>query len=186
MRLRGALAGLAIVLAAGFVAGCEGGSSSPPTTIFTVPTPTPTATPVGATPTPTPTASPSPTPSPTPTPTATPVPTATPSPTPSPTPFLISLNTSTFSFTTAGSTGTTTATEAGYAGPLTAANGSPSCSGIATIAPASGTGPSTTFTITAVAAGTCQFVITDNHGGFASVSVTVTTTTGTISTVRRK
>jgi hypothetical protein len=86
----------------------------------------------------------------------------------------------------AGNSQQFTVTENSYTGPLTAANGTPSCAGIATFAPAAGTGPSATFTVTAVAAGTCTIVVSDNHGGSVGVNVTVTTTTGTISGVKRK
>ena len=88
--------------------------------------------------------------------------------------------------TKAGQTGTFTVTENGYAGALTASNGSPSCAGIATFAPASGTGPSATFTITAVAAGICQIKVQDTNGQTVAASVTVTTTTGSVSSKRRQ
>jgi len=48
-----------------------------------------------------------------------------------------------------------------------------------------GNGPSATFTVTAVGAGSCTIVVSDNHGGSVGVDVTVTTTTGHISAVRR-
>ncbi|HTD38707.1 MAG TPA: hypothetical protein VK669_14440 [Candidatus Limnocylindrales bacterium] len=89
-------------------------------------------------------------------------------------------------FTVVGNSQQFTVTENGYTGPLNAANGSPSCAGIASFSPASGNGPSATFTVTAVGAGTCAIVVTDNHGGSVGVNVTVTTTTGTISGTRRK
>ncbi len=92
----------------------------------------------------------------------------------------LTTSTSSLAFTVAGSAQTFTANESGYSGPLTAANGSPSCAGIATFSPASGTGPGVTFTVTAVAAGTCTIVVSDNHGGSASVGIIVTTTSGTI------
>jgi hypothetical protein len=88
--------------------------------------------------------------------------------------------------TTAGSTGTFTVTENGYAGALTASNGTPSCAGIATVAPAAGTGPSATFTVTAVAAGICQIKVQDTNGQTVAVSITVTTTSGSISSKRRQ
>ena len=164
MSLRTALAAFAIVAAAA-IAGCNGGSSAPPsfsTGVVVTPTPGPTATP-------------------------TPVPTATPTPSPTPTPVPAAIGGSAVALllTAAGSSAQFTVTENNYTGPFSAANGSPSCAGIATFAPASNTGPSGTFTVTAVAAGTCTIVVTDNHGGSVGVNVTVTTTTGTISGVRR-
>ena len=42
-----------------------------------------------------------------------------------------------------------------------------------------------TFSVTSVAAGTCTIVVADDHGGSVGVSVTVTTTTGTISGTKR-
>jgi hypothetical protein len=90
------------------------------------------------------------------------------------------------SLTSAGSSAQFTVTENSYTGPLSAANGSPSCAGIATFSPASGSGPSATFTVTAVAAGTCTIVVSDNHGGSVGVNVTVTTTSGTINSKRRQ
>jgi hypothetical protein len=166
--LRNAIAAIAIASAAIF-AGCGGGSSNTPP--FTSGTATPTATP---------------TPAPTNTPTPTPTNTPTPSPTPSPVPAPIGATGTTVSLTAAGNTAQFQVTESGYSGPFTVANGSPSCTGIATVSPSAGTGPSTTFTITAVAAGTCTIVVSDNHGGSVSVQVVVTTTSGTISGVRRR
>lgn len=168
MSLRTALAAFAIVAAAA-IAGCNGGSSAPPAFSTGVVTATPTPTPV-------------PTATPTPVPTATP----TPSPTPTPVPAPIGGSAVSLSFTVAGSSAQFTVTENSYSGPFTAANGTPPCTGIATFAPASNSGPSGTFTVTAVAAGTCTIVVTDNHGGSVGVNVTVTTTTGTISSKRRQ
>jgi hypothetical protein len=171
--------GAIVIAAAAIFAGCDsGGSSSPPFSSGTgVPTPTPVP---GATNTPTPV--PTNTPTPTPPPTSTP----TPSPTPSPAPAPIGGSAAQLNFTVVGNSQQFTVTENGYAGPLTASNGTPSCAGIATFSPAAGTGPSATFTVTAVGAGTCAIVVTDNHGGSVGVNVTVTTTTGSISGTRRK
>jgi len=168
LSVRNALAAIVIGAAAIF-AGCDsGGSSSPPFSSGNV----------VATPTPTPGATNTPTPVPTNTPTA--------SPTPSPVPAPIGGSAASLNFTVVGNSQQFTVTENNYTGPLNAANGSPSCAGIATFSPASGTGPSATFTVTAVGAGTCAIVVTDNHGGSVGVNVTVTTTTGTISGTRRK
>jgi hypothetical protein len=165
MTFRNALAAIAIAGAAVF-AGCDSGSTSAPV-VSTGPTPTP-APVVTATPTPVPTAIPTPTP----TPTAVPAP--------------IGGSAVSLSLTSAGQTAQFTVTENSYPGPLTAANGTPSCAGIATFSPAAGTGPSATFTVTAVAAGTCTIVVTDNHGGSVGVNVTITTTTGTVSGTKRQ
>jgi len=150
--------GVAVVLGAALITGCtEGGSSNPaPTVNVLVPTPLPTA-----------------------------VPTATPVPTPVP-PNALNSTTSSLSMTRAGQTGTVTVTENGYAGTLTASNGSPSCSGIATVSPVSGSGPSMTFTVTAVAAGICQIKVQDTNAQTAAVSVTVTTTTGSVTSKQRR
>jgi hypothetical protein len=51
---------------------------------------------------------------------------------------------------------------------------SSNCAGIATVAPASGSGP---FTFSAVAAGTCSYIVAGAAGQSATVSITVTTTT---------
>jgi hypothetical protein len=150
--------GIAVALAAAFITGCtEGGTSNPaPVVNVNVPTPLPTA-----------------------------VPTATPVPTPVP-PNPATASTSTVAMTRAGQAGTFTVTENGYTGALTASNGTPTCSGIATFAPASGTGPSATFTVTAVAAGICQIKVQDTNSQTVAVSVTVTTTTGNVSSKRRQ
>jgi len=119
---------------------------------------------------------------PTPIPTPTPVPT--PSPTPSPTPVpsnpVASPNPLTFTNAGAAYNQTFTVTEANYTGPLNAANGAPSCSGIATFSPASATSTPATFTVTPVAAGTCKIVVTDSGGRSTSVTVTVTITPVTV------
>ncbi|MBV9407856.1 MAG: hypothetical protein JO164_03475, partial [Candidatus Eremiobacteraeota bacterium] len=111
---------------------------------------------------------------------------ATPTPTPTPTPAALGVTPSTLSFTTAGSAQPFTANENAYAGTLTAANGSPSCAGIATVSPATATGPSGAFTVTAVAAGQCQLTVKDTNGQTATVTVYVTTTGGTISSKHRR
>lgn len=160
MRLRTALAGL---IAAAFVAGCDGSNTTvAPFTPSATPTPAATATP-----TPAPTATP------------TPAPTATPTAAP-PTPAPLSLSTASVSLTAAGQSATFSVSESGYGGALTAANGTPSCSGIATFSPAGASGPSATFTVTAVAAGQCTIVVSDTHGQSISETVYVTTTTGTV------
>lgn len=82
------------------------------------------------------------------------------------------------SFTVPGQAANFTATETGYAGTLTQTN---NCAGIATVSPASGTGPSAVFTVTAVAAGICQVTIKDSSNQVITTSVIVTTTSVTAS-----
>lgn len=158
MSLRTGL-GLGVVLAAAFITGCTEGSTTSPAPVVnvSVPTPLPTA-----------------------------VPTATPVPTPVPPAALTAPGGSSVAMTKAGQTGTFTVTENGYSGTLTASNGSPSCSGIATFTPASATGPTATFTITAVAAGICQIKVADTNSQTVAASVTVTTTTGNVTSKRRQ
>ena len=148
--------GLAVVLAAAFITGCTEGGTSNPAPVVNVSVPTPL-------------------------PTA--VPTATPVPPPAP---LTATSGNSVAMTKVGQNGTFTVAENGYAGTLTASNGSPSCAGIATFAPASGTGPSVTFTITAVAAGICQIKVQDTNSQTVAVSVTVTTTSGNVSSKQRQ
>jgi hypothetical protein len=65
--------------------------------------------------------------------------------------------------------GTLTATETGYTGALTETN---TC-GMANVSPTSVTGPSGTFTVTAIAQGSCTVTVTDSGGrsGTASISI---------------
>ncbi len=97
------------------------------------------------------------------------------------TPGALNVSTSSLAFTTAGQANTFTVTEANYTGNFTAANGSPSCAGIATFSPASAAGPSNQFTVTAVAAGQCQIKVTDTNGQTSAVNIIVTTTSGSVS-----
>jgi hypothetical protein len=157
--------GFAVVLAAALITGCtEGGTTNPaPVVNVSVPTPLPTAVP-----------------------TATPAPTATPVPTPVPPAALTAPGGTSVAMTKAGQTGTFSVSENGYSGTFTASNGSPSCSGIATFTPATATGPTATFTITALAAGICQIKVQDTNSQTVAATVTVTTTTGNVSSKRRQ
>jgi hypothetical protein len=96
----------------------------------------------------------------------------------------LTVNTNQLSYTIAGAVLSFTASETGYAGTITASNGTPSCAGIATVSPASGSGPSTTFNVTSVAAGQCQIKVTDASAQTAAINVTVTTTGGSVSIAR--
>ncbi len=120
---------------------------------------------------------PSPSPSPSPSPTA--------SPTPTPAPGSLDLSTSSMSFTATGAANAQqlTVSETNYSGPFTVTTGpTSSCSGIVSVSPSSGTGPSQVFTITPAAPGNCTLVVNDNgNNAPQSVGITVTTTTGTIS-----
>jgi hypothetical protein len=57
---------------------------------------------------------------------------------------------------------------------------SASCAGIATITPASSAGPTVSFTVVGVAAGTCSATFSDTHGQSALVSIIVTTSGFTV------
>lgn len=111
----------------------------------------------------------SPTPSPSPSPTA--------SPTPTPGAVVLAPNALAFTAVGASNAQSTTASESNYSGTFTAATaaaGQPnSCSGIATISPASGT----TFSVTPVAAGHCTFTVSGGGTQSATLTIDVTTTT---------
>ena len=149
--------GLAVALVA--AAGCSGTGGS-----ATVTRVSPTAAPTGAA-----------------TPTATPTPTPTPSPTPSPSssPGVLTLSTSGLTVTATGATNaqTFTASDPGFTGSFAASTPAAgltnSCSGIATIAPATGSGA---FSVTPQSNGHCIFSITAGPQT-ASLTVDVTTTT---------
>jgi hypothetical protein len=125
------------------------------------------------------TSSPSPSATPTIAPTATP-PTATPSPAASPSPapgaVLLSVPNLAFTATGAASAQTFAASQANGSGTFTAstaATGSGSCTGIATIAPTTGS----SFTVTPLAAGACTFTIAGDGGQSAALTIDVTSTT---------
>jgi hypothetical protein len=106
--------------------------------------------------------------------TATPTPVVTATPTPAP----LAVSPLSLQFTATAYALSFTASEAGYAGALTAT--SSDCSGIATFSPASGIGPNASFAVTSVAAGKCHVTITDAANQKSVVTVDVTTITGTI------
>lgn len=62
--------------------------------------------------------------------------------------------------------------ESGYAGRF---GENDTCSGIATIAAGSMNGPTASYTVTGVAAGSCNVTFSDTFGQRQAVSVTVTT-----------
>jgi len=106
----------------------------------------------------------------------TPLPTAVPTTPPTPAPSALTSNVSSVAFTVVGQNANFTVSESGYSGALTATS---TCAGIATVSPASGTGPSALFTVTSVAAGTCAVTVKDASNQAAAVGVTVTTTSVT-------
>jgi hypothetical protein len=67
--------------------------------------------------------------------------------------------------------------ESGYGGTFAESD---TCAQIATVSPTSGSGPSATFTVTGVQAGTCTITIADQNNQKQSVPVTVTTNGFTI------
>jgi hypothetical protein len=142
--------------------------------------PQPSATPQSSsTPTPAPSPTATPTPSPTATPTPVPTPTPSPSPSPTPTPAPVIASPTAVALTSIGATQTVTVSETGYAGSFTAVSMDPA---VATVSPGSGT----SFTVTAVVAGTTSISFTSSNGTLGSVGVTVTTTTGVISSKGRR
>jgi hypothetical protein len=88
---------------------------------------------------------------------------------------VLSLDKTAVSLLSAAATTTVTATEPTYTGALTV--GQVPCAGIAGVTPASGTGPSAVFTVTAIAAGgPCTVTIADSHAQQKTFTITVTTT----------
>lgn len=102
---------------------------------------------------------------------------ATPTPTPTSRSVTLSINSISFAGTGAANSQTVTASQSNYGGQFAAttpAAGQPnSCSGIATISPATN---SSSFTITPVAVGHCTFTITGGNGQTTTLTVDVTTT----------
>ena len=95
----------------------------------------------------------------------------------SPMPQPIGAQTISFSFTASGQAAAFLAQESQYTGNFTISN---TCTGVATITPSSGTGPAAAFNVTASAAGNCVVTVHDAAANTASVLITVTTTSGTI------
>jgi hypothetical protein len=91
---------------------------------------------------------------------------------------------SSLSFNGAGSSeqGTETVSESGYTGTIAQTN---TCSGVATVSPASAAAPAT-FTITAVNAGSCTITYADSHSNTATSNVVVTTTILTGQSAKRR
>ncbi len=104
---------------------------------------------------------------------ASPSPSPSPSPSSPPAPMGIAPSTLALTGTGASNAQTLVVTETGYTGSFTESD---TCSTIATVTPSSGTGPSFTFTVTGVAAGTCSATFTDTNGQHVSANIGVTTT----------
>jgi hypothetical protein len=139
---------------------------------------------VGTNPTPTPTPSPTPTATPTasPTPTATPTGAPTPTPTPTPAPGAMSASPNTVAINQAGGTQDVHILESGYTGPFFESD---NCAGNATVSSTAAGGPDALYTVTGLAAVTCDAIFTDNHGGSTSVHIVVTTSGFTIQSHKR-
>jgi len=109
---------------------------------------------------------------------ASPAPSASPTASPTATPLVVA-SPAALNFTATGQTGTVAVSENAYSGSFAAAS---SNTGVATVSPASGT----SFTISAVAAGTASVTFTDSNQNSSSVSVTVTTSSGSITSRTRQ
>jgi hypothetical protein len=94
----------------------------------------------------------------------------TPTPTPTPTPGALTVGPGSLTFALDGSAQTFGASEANYSGPINAVSKD---TGIATVTPASASGPSAQFTVSPIGVGSTTITVTDNHGGQQNVSVTV-------------
>jgi hypothetical protein len=82
-----------------------------------------------------------------------------------------------FSASGANAAQTVSVSETGYAGAFTETD---TCSGIASVSPADGSGPSATYTVTPLAAGTCTITIHDTNGQKSAVAVGITITQGSV------
>jgi hypothetical protein len=106
---------------------------------------------------------------------------ATPTPHPGSTPVITlpgSVVGTSLALDAANQTAVVTVSETGYSGTFTAQS---SASSVTTVTPGSGT----SFTITAIAAGTATIDFTDSYGNVAPLTVSVTITGGVISLVVR-
>lgn len=109
---------------------------------------------------------------------ATPTPSPTPSPTP--TPALLAAP-ATLNFTLPNTAASIAVSESGYTGTFSQTNTcNPGSGTIATLSPASASGPSAAFTVTSVNSGLCTVTFTDQNHQSATVTVNVTITQGII------
>ena len=83
-------------------------------------------------------------------------------------PLLASATTLTFIAAGSAHAQTFTVTEAGYAGTFTEVD---TCAGVASVSPATATGPSAIFTVTPSASGSCSVTIKDGGGQTAGIAV---------------
>lgn len=97
---------------------------------------------------------------------------------PSPTPAPLSASPSTLSFTGAQQTQNVAVSENAYQGAFLV--DASKCNNLVTVSPSSVSGPQATFSVTSVAAGTCNVYIVDYSGQKAAVGVTVTTGSGSV------
>ncbi len=167
------LGSLGLLLCAGLLVACSGGT----TNIFQLPSANPSGVPTSsstalasATPTARASATPTALASATPTALASATPTAPPS-------GVLSVNPIALSINGIGAAQSVDVQEIGYSG---AFNESDTCAGVATVAPSLGGGPSATFTVTSSAAGTCSATFTDATSQHLAVAITVTTTGFTV------
>ncbi|HEY5095320.1 MAG TPA: hypothetical protein VII69_09415 [Candidatus Eremiobacteraceae bacterium] len=107
------------------------------------------------------TSNPPPAPSPTPNPS--------PSPSPSPSPGTLEVSPKSLTFLIGGNSQTVNASESDYTGPISVSSPNPA---IANVSPPSSLSPAV-FTVTPVGAGNTSFVVSDNHGGAITVSISV-------------
>jgi hypothetical protein len=106
---------------------------------------------------------------------ATPAPTASPTAPPA---GALTVSTSSLAFTAPGQSATVGVTEAGYSGAI-GFDGS-ACAAVASVSPATPQPAPATFTVTALAAGSCTLGFVDGFAQRASVAVGVTVTQGSI------
>jgi hypothetical protein len=114
-------------------------------------------------------------------------PSPSPSSSPSTIPNALTISPATLSLLGVGSSFATSASvvlESSYTGTLNIA--STACAGVATISPATGSGPALALTVTGLAAGTCTATATDTHGQTASLQITVSVSNLGLNAVWRK
>jgi len=157
---RAAIACLSALAIVGFGAACGGGGGS-----------------TSASP---PVASATPTPAPTPTPTSTPTPT----PTATPIPSVVVTSPTVLAFEAISATATVTVSEPLYSGTFAESDTcAPNGVSIVTVTPST---PSNQFSVTADAAGICTLTFADAHGNTAHVPVSVTLTSLTGQSSKRR
>lgn len=109
----------------------------------------------------------------------------TPTPSPTPTPGPMSISTNQLYFTSVGEVQAFSVNENGYFGTFTLTSTTSPCAGKANFAPASASGPNPTFTVTAVAGGSCSITVKDAYAQVTQLAVFVTITNATVSSTKR-